>query len=84
MLFDLTPDLQKNINLAHQFGEHYMVVTMPWVPASRVASLHVSALWFAPAGTIRMANAAHLAPYCNGLLSMETGPRSPLRLVSTF
>lgn len=31
MLFDLLPDLQKNIDLAHQFGEHYMVVTMPWV-----------------------------------------------------
>jgi len=31
MLFDLLPDLHKSIDLAHLFGEHYMVVTMPWV-----------------------------------------------------
>lgn len=31
MLFDLMSGLQQKIDLAHQFGQQYMVVTVPWV-----------------------------------------------------
>jgi len=32
MLFELQSNLQQKIDLAHQFGQEYMVVTVPWVP----------------------------------------------------
>jgi sugar phosphate isomerase/epimerase len=31
MLFDLMANLQQKIDLAHQFGQQFMVVTVPWV-----------------------------------------------------
>ena len=31
MLFDLMSNLQQKIDLAHQFGQQFMVVTVPWV-----------------------------------------------------
>lgn len=31
MLYDLMANLQQKIDLAHQFGQEYMIVTVPWV-----------------------------------------------------